>query len=299
MKEVFALEQIRKPEWLKRKLPPGENIAAIEGIVQSLGLHTVCQEANCPNLPECFNRQAATFLILGKNCSRNCTFCNVQKNQPEMVDPLEPLHVAEAVKELGLKYVVITSVTRDDLADGGAGHFAKVVEKMKEVVPGVVVELLIPDFGGDEKALLKILEAQPAVIGHNVETVPRLYPVVRPQAVYQRSIEALGYLKRNSRDIYTKSGIMVGLGETEAEVIAVFEDLRRVGCDFLTVGQYLAPSKKHYPVVEYVHPEVFERYRGIGLKMGFREVAAGPFVRSSYQAEKMVNRLTPGPNQKN
>jgi lipoic acid synthetase len=287
------VEQIRKPEWLKRKLPPGENIAAIEGIVHSLGLHTVCQEANCPNLPECFSRQVATFLILGKNCSRNCSFCNVQKNQPDAVDPLEPLHVAEAARELGLKYVVLTSVTRDDLADGGAGHFAKVVEKIKEVNPGVVVELLIPDFQGDEKALLEVMRPQVAVVGHNVETVPRLYPVVRPQAVYQRSIKVLDYLKRNSKDIYTKSGIMVGLGETEAEVIAVFEDLRRVGCDFLTVGQYLAPSKKHYPVVEYVHPEVFERYRGIGLKMGFREVAAGPFVRSSYQAEKMVGGIIP------
>ncbi|HEX3047539.1 MAG TPA: lipoyl synthase [Bacillota bacterium] len=283
------MEQVRKPEWLKRKLPPGENIAAIEGTVRSFGLHTVCQEANCPNLPECFSRQVATFLILGKNCTRNCSFCNVQKNQPEPVDPLEPLHVAEAVKELGLKYVVITSVTRDDLDDGGAKHFAKVVEKIKEVNPDVVIELLIPDFQGDEKALLEIIGAQPAVIGHNVETVSRFYPVVRPQAVYERSIEVLGYLKRNSGGIYTKSGIMVGLGEKEAEVVAVFEDLRKVGCDFLTVGQYLAPSKNHFPVVEYVHPEVFERYRGVGLEMGFREVAAGPFVRSSYQAEKMVN----------
>jgi lipoic acid synthetase len=282
------LEQFRKPEWLKRKLPPGGNIAAIEGIVRSLGLHTVCQEANCPNLPECFNRKTATFMILGKNCSRNCSFCNVQKNRPEAVDLLEPLHVAEAVKELGLKYVVITSVTRDDLGDGGAGHFARVVERVKEVNPQVVIELLIPDFQGDEKALMEVVGAQPAVIGHNVETVPRLYREVRPKAVYERSLQALDFLKQNSQSIYTKSGIMVGLGETEVEVFAVFKDLRRVGCDFLTIGQYLAPSKKHYPVVEYVHPEVFERYRVIGLELGFREVAAGPFIRSSYQAERMV-----------
>lgn len=256
--------------------------------MRSLGLHTVCQEANCPNLPECFNRQTATFLILGKNCSRNCSFCNVQKNQPEVVDPLEPFHVAEAVKGLGLKYVVITSVTRDDLADGGAKHFAMVVAQIKEVNPGVLIELLIPDFQGAQKPLLEVIGAQPAVIGHNVETVPRLYPAVRPQAVYEKSLEVLDYLKVNSQNIFTKSGIMVGLGENEGEVISVFKDLRRVGCDFLTIGQYLAPSKKHHPVVEYIHPEVFERYRVIGLELGFREVASGPFVRSSYQAERMV-----------
>jgi lipoic acid synthetase len=281
----------RKPEWLKIKIRSGEDKTAVEKLLEQLSLHTVCEEANCPNLMECFSRRTATFMILGRFCTRNCTFCNVEKGTPSKVDELEPLHVTEAVRELHLKHVVITSVTRDDLADGGAGQFAAVIRMLKNGAPGVVIEVLIPDFQGDPQALTKVISAQPEVINHNVETVPRLYPEVRPIAVYRRSLDLLRNVKRSDPKILTKSGIMVGLGEIEPEVIEVLNDLRSVNCDLLTIGQYLAPSRRHHPVAEYIHPEVFEKYRQIGLGLGFKYIASGPLVRSSYQADKALNEV--------
>lgn len=277
----------RKPDWLKVKVRSGQGRERVEEILGRLSLHTVCEEANCPNLMECFCRKTATFMILGKVCTRNCTFCNVIKGNTENVDHGEPLHIAEAVRELELKHVVITSVTRDDLPDGGAGHFARVIGEIKQMDSNVTVEVLIPDFNGDKSALSKVVEAGPEIINHNVETVHRLYPEVRPMASYQRSLELLNNIKQMNDGILTKSGIMVGLGEKKEEVIEVFEDLRSSGCSILTVGQYIAPSKKHHPVVEYIHPDIFEEYKRIGLEMGFRFVASAPLVRSSYHAGKV------------
>jgi lipoic acid synthetase len=281
----------RKPEWLKIKVQSGDEKTAVEAILEQLSLHTVCAEANCPNLMECFNRRTATFMILGRFCTRNCTFCNVEKGTPSQVDGDEPLHVAEAVRELCLKHVVITSVTRDDLADGGAGQFAEVIRAVKNLNQGVVIEVLIPDLQGDYEALKLVTAANPEVINHNVETVPRLYPEVRPMAVYRRSLALLRNVKEIDPKILTKSGIMVGLGETEPEVVEVCQDLRSVGCDLLTIGQYLAPSRKHHPVVEYIHPDIFAKYRQIGLDLGFKHVASGPLVRSSYHADQALKEV--------
>ncbi|HHW07551.1 MAG TPA: lipoyl synthase [Clostridia bacterium] len=274
----------RKPKWLKVKIENLQQIKETKEMLQRLSLHTVCQEALCPNLVECFGRKTATFMILGKHCTRNCTFCNVTKQKPEAVDPLEPEHVAQAVVELGLKHVVITSVTRDDLPDGGAGHFAAVINRVREVAPGVTVEVLIPDFQGSEEALLTVIQAKPEIINHNVETVPRLYPAVRPLADYHRSLELLANVKKHST-IYTKSGIMVGLGETQAEVEEVLKDLRSMDCDLLTIGQYLAPSAKHHPVVEYIEPAQFDEYKRIAEELGFKYVISKPLARSSYHAD--------------
>ena len=282
--------QTRKPEWIRITAKNSENPSDIEEILKKLSLHTVCEEANCPNRMECFGKRITTFMILGRLCTRNCAFCNVEKHVPQSVDPNEPEHVAQAVVELKLRHVVITSVTRDDLSDGGAGHFAEVIRKIKELDDKVVVEVLIPDFQGDEAALYKVVNAHPEIINHNVETVPRLYPTVRPMAIYQRSLELLQRVKHMDASIHTKSGIMLGLGEKKGEVLQVFEDLRKADCDLLTVGQYLAPSKKHHPVVEYIHPDVFEKYRVTGLEMGFKYVASAPLVRSSYMAEKFLER---------
>lgn len=278
----------RKPDWLKIKIHAGSSREEVFQILDRLTLHTVCEEANCPNLGECFSRKTATFMILGKFCTRNCTFCNVQKNKPTPVDPDEPVHIAQAVKELNLRHVVITSVTRDDLPDGGAGHFAGVIREIRRLDVNVAVEVLIPDFLGDKNALEMVVEARPKIINHNVETVPRLYPEVRPMAIYKRSLELLANVKELDGGMLTKSGIMVGLGEKEDEVIDLFRDLRGVGCDLLTVGQYLAPSKSHHPVVEYVHPDIFEKYKEKALKMGFKHVASAPLVRSSYLAGKAL-----------
>ncbi|MCX7841571.1 MAG: lipoyl synthase [Clostridia bacterium] len=279
----------QKPEWLRVRVKSNQNTTEVVELLSKLSLHTVCEEANCPNLAECFGRRTATFIILGKVCTRNCTFCNVIKGRTETVDPDEPRHVAEAAAKLGLKHAVVTSVTRDDLPDGGAGHFAEVIREIKRLNSNVVVEVLIPDFQGDSSALMKVIDAKPEIINHNVETVPRLYPKVRPMAVYKRSLELLRNVKDADINIYTKSGIMVGLGESEEEVIQVFRDLRKHGCDLLTVGQYLAPSKNHHPIVEYVHPDVFENYRIEALKLGFKHVASAPLVRSSYMADKYTD----------
>lgn len=280
----------RKPDWLRIRIQDGKNKAEVEKMLARLSLHTVCEEANCPNLMECYNRKTATFMILGKVCTRNCTFCNVEKGLTQTVDPDEPLHVAQAVQELGLKHVVITSVTRDDLPDGGAGHYADVIREIRGLETDVVIEVLIPDFQGSRLSLIKVVEAKPDIINHNVETVPRLYPEVRPQAVYDRSLTLLEEVKTMDPDILTKSGIMVGLGETEDEVIRTLQDLREHGCDILTIGQYLAPSQRHHPIVEYIHPDIFEKYKKISEEMGFKYTASGPLVRSSYMADKALNR---------
>jgi lipoyl synthase len=280
----------RKPDWLKIKVRSNDELNNVQEILKRLSLNTVCEEANCPNRMECFSRRTATFMILGRMCTRNCTFCNVTKGSPEPVDADEPLHVAQAVHELGLKHTVITSVTRDDLPDGGSEHFAKVIKEIRKIDKKVKIEVLIPDFKGDEKVLQIVVDALPDIINHNVETVPGLYPEVRPMAVYERSLELLRNIKGMNPAIYTKSGLMLGLGEKERDVIKVFEDLRGISCDFITIGQYLAPSKQHHPIIEYVHPDVFARYESICREMGFSYVASGPFVRSSYHAEEALGK---------
>ena len=275
----------RKPDWLKIKALGGRNRTGVEDLLARLSLHTVCQEANCPNLMECYGRKTATFLILGPECTRNCTFCAVGKGAPLPPETGEPERVAQAVAELGLRHAVITSVTRDDLPDGGAGQFARVIQALRTACPETSVEVLIPDFAGNREALAAVVAAGPDILNHNVETVPRLYPEVRPMADYQRSLELLAAAKEMSPGLLTKSGIMVGLGETREEVLALFSDLVRAGCAMLTVGQYLAPSSAHHPVVEYVHPDIFEAYRLAALDAGFVHVSSGPLVRSSYLAD--------------
>lgn len=272
----------RKPEWLRVKLQGAEKTHEVKEMLNRLSLHTVCQEANCPNLIECFGRRTATFMILGSICTRNCTFCNVTKGNTQAVDPEEPNNVLKAVQELGLKHAVITSVTRDDLPDGGAAHFAEVIQKLRQTE--VIVEVLIPDLQGSREALATILSAKPHILNHNIETVPRLYPTVRPKASYARSLEVLKNSKELDASIFTKSGIMVGLGEQEEEVVAVLCDLRAVDVDILTIGQYLAPSDKHHPIIEYIHPDLFKKYKDIAYEMGFKYVASNPLVRSSYHA---------------
>jgi len=276
----------RKPDWLKIKFSQAGRLTEIKGMLRRLSLHTVCEEAACPNLMECFGRKTATFMILGKNCTRNCRFCNVHGGAPEPVDEQEPEHVAEAAAELGLKHVVVTSVTRDDLSDGGAEQFARVIQWLAPLQ--VTVEVLIPDFQGDREALAQVVRAGPSIINHNVETVPRLYPAVRPQAEYERSLQLLARVKSLDPGIYTKSGLMLGLGEDEEEVLAVLRDLRSAGCDVLTIGQYLAPSAKHFPVAAYIHPDVFAKYQDMAYDMGFLHAVAGPLVRSSYHADEFA-----------
>lgn len=279
-----------KPVWLRRRLVLKSTANEVSALLRDLNLRTVCQGAHCPNQLECFGNETATFMILGEVCSRNCTFCAVPPGAHEPPQPDEPERVAEAVKRLGLHYVVITSVTRDDLADGGASHFAATIEAILSTRTDVLVEVLVPDFRGSHKGLATVLEAQPSVLNHNVETVSRLYPTVRPQANYQRSLRLLAEAKRLDPKIITKSGFMVGLGEKPEEVIALLEDLRRVGCDLVTIGQYLCPSKDHHPVVEYVHPERFDAYTQEAERLGFRGVAAGPYVRSSYKADNLYRK---------
>jgi lipoic acid synthetase len=274
----------KKPYWLRKKLMADPNRAAVAGILQNLGLNTICREANCPNSLECFAAGTATFLILGTNCTRNCAFCNVACGKPDELDPLEPEHIAEAVSALGIRYAVITSVTRDDLADGGASHFAKTVEAVRKRCPKTAIEVLIPDFQGDVAALSLVAEAAPDVISHNMETVKELYAKVRPQADYRRSLELIGNIRKLNPNIRSKSGIMLGLGETRDRVMETLGDLLRVGCEFLTIGQYLAPSKAHAEVREYVHPSIFSEYKTMAESMGFAFTASAPFVRSSYRA---------------
>ncbi len=274
---------VKKPAWLKLNVQGDSNTVHVKNLIRNLNLHTVCHEANCPNRMECFARRTATFMILGRNCTRNCTFCNVTRNKPDPVDPNEPENVAKAVQTLNLRHAVVTSVTRDDLQDQGANQFAEIVRQIKKYNPETTVELLIPDMSGREDLLDIILETKPDVLNHNIETIPEFYPKVRPAANFMRSIRVLGYAK--SKGFKTKSGIMVGFGEKEEQVVKAFTALREVDCDMLTVGQYLQPTKQHIKVTEYVTPEQFERYKDIALEMGFKRVNSGPLVRSSYHAE--------------
>lgn len=280
----------KKPEWLRIRVPAGSGYREVRGILEKFHLNTVCDEALCPNRGKCFQAGTATFMILGKNCTRNCRFCNVTSAKPEEVDPDEPRRIAEAVEALKLKYVVITSVTRDDLPDGGAFHFADVINAIKKKTPGVGIEVLIPDFQGDWDALSEVVDAGPDVIAHNVETVPSLYDEVRPQADYIQSLEVISNIKKMNPDIKSKSGFMVGLGETRGQVIEVMKDLRAHGCEFLTIGQYLAPSKLHHPVIEYITPEMFDEYAAEARNLGFEYVASAPFVRSSYMAHEAFQK---------
>lgn len=280
-------DSIPKPPWLKIRLKAGP---AYHGVLHHIAqgeLHTVCQEALCPNQGECFSRGTATFLILGDLCTRNCRFCAVSHGTPEPVDPQEPKRVAQAVKAMGLKYVVITSVTRDDLEDGGAGQFAATIKEIRSAVPDAIVEVLVPDFGGSEEALREVLQASPQVLNHNLETVPRLYPKVRPQAEYKRSLRLLETVRLLAPQISTKSGLMLGLGEEPREIEEVMEDLLGVGCRMLTLGQYLRPTREHLPVERYLPPEEFNAWRDKALQIGFSRVASGPLVRSSYNAGEM------------
>ncbi|UUV17296.1 lipoyl synthase [Fusobacteria bacterium ZRK30] len=281
--------RVAKPEWLKINLGSVKGFQNIENILKELNLKTVCKEANCPNRAECYSSGTATFLIMGGICTRKCKFCNVKDGSPKSLDIDEPKHIAEAVKKLKLNYVVITSVTRDDLADGGAGHFSEVIKEIRKIDKDVRIEILIPDLKGSEDSLKIVLKAMPEVLNHNIETIPRLYELVRPEAEYNRSLEILKMSKAIDPKIKTKSGIMLGLGETREEVIEVFKDLRKNSCDLLTIGQYLRPSAEHYPMSEYVTPEEFEWYKQKAEEMGFEGVASGPLVRSSYKAWQLYN----------
>jgi len=274
----------RRPEWLRLSPLNPTVLAPMKRLTQDLKLHTVCESARCPNRPRCFADGTATFMILGDICTRNCTFCAVKHGKPQALDPQEPEHIVEAVSKLGLRYVVITSVTRDDLPDGGSFHFAQTIKAIYSYNAKTSVEVLIPDFGGSLYALQTVIDARPTVLGHNVETVPRLYPEVRPQAEYQRSLELLKQTKLLDGGLLTKSGLMLGLGESQQEVVEVMTALRQVGCDILTIGQYLQPSLRHHRVVRYIPPEEFEEYQNVGREMGFISVISGSLVRSSFHA---------------
>ncbi len=289
MKKIALL---RKPPWLKRRIPAGAAYQGVRGILNKYDLHTVCQEACCPNQGECFSGGTAAFLILGEKCTRNCRFCAVTQGPVDPPDPMEPLRVAEAVQVMGLSYVVITSVTRDDLADGGAGQFAKTIREIYRQVPGARVEVLVPDFLGSNQALEIVVNARPHVLNHNLETVPRLYPNVRPGADFLRSLSLIGRAGELAPHRATKSGLMLGLGEKPEEVRQVLLDLLEVNCQMLTLGQYLRPTREHLPVERFIPPGEFEEWRQTALEMGFSEVASGPFVRSSYHAEELHRGLS-------
>jgi lipoic acid synthetase len=278
---------LTRPPWLKRRAVTAEAWQQMKSMLDKLTLATVCEEAECPNIGECFHQRTATFLILGRTCTRRCRFCAVQHGAPQPVDPREPEHVVGAVQQLGLRHVVITSVTRDDLPDGGAAHFAACISGV-HMQTSATVEVLVPDFQGDPAALRTVLAARPDVFGHNLEVVPRLYPQIRPQANYRQSLRVLERAKQLCPTAHIKSGLMLGVGEQEQEVIDVLHDLQSAGCDFLTLGQYLRPSPQHYPVIEYVKPETFEAYAQLARGLGFRGVLSGPFVRSSYRAETLL-----------
>ena len=281
----------KRPPWLKKRLPPQESVRFVRDTLRDLGLATVCQSAHCPNIGECFAKGTATFMIMGRVCTRDCGFCAVRHGTPSPLDPGEPSRVAEAVRRMGLRHVVITSVTRDDLPDGGAAHFRAVVAAIRAVSEGTI-EVLTPDFKGDHKAIETVVNARPTIYNHNLETVPRLYSIVRPDACYERSLDLLRCVKQIAPDMYTKSGLMLGLGETEGEVIRTMEALRSVQCDILTIGQYLRPSPKHLPVRRYVPPREFDAYQRRGGAMGFKAVSSGPFVRSSYNAAELFHLRT-------
>jgi len=287
---VTIAPKLERPRWLRAPAPVGENYRELKHLIERLRLHTVCESAACPNVGECWNQRTATFMILGNVCTRRCGFCAVEKGAPLPVDYDEPSRVAEAVAAMGLKFAVITSVNRDDREDGGAQQFALVIRAIRERVPGCGVEVLVPDFQGNLAAVETVMEAQPDVFNHNTETVPRLYREVRMGAWYERSLAVLAHAKRMSPATPTKSGLMLGLGESEGEVLATMRDLRAHSVDILTLGQYLRPSPKHLPIVRYVPPEEFAELQRAGMEMGFQHVESGPLVRSSYHAGSIGHR---------
>jgi len=281
-----------KPEWLRVKAPQIQRVGSVKDILRDLSLNTVCEEASCPNIGECFNAGTATFLIMGPACTRACPYCDIDfEKVPKELDSTEPLRLAEAVKRLKLNHVVITSVNRDDLPDGGASQFVACIEETRKLSPNTTIEVLIPDLCGDWDGLAKILSANPEVLNHNTETIPRLYRKVRPQGEYGRSLELLAQTRKLNPSVYTKSGIMVGLGESDEEVKQVMQDLRAVDCDILTIGQYLQPSSHHLQVKEFVTPEMFDSWRVYGEEIGFLQVVSTPLTRSSYHAEEVRNLM--------
>ncbi|MBF2064514.1 MAG: lipoyl synthase [Calothrix sp. C42_A2020_038] len=277
-----------KPDWLRVKAPQWQRVGSVKEILRDLSLNTVCEEASCPNIGECFNAGTATFLIMGPACTRACPYCDIDfEKKPKPLDPTEPERLAEAVRRMKLNHVVITSVNRDDLPDGGASQFVKCIENIHAVSPHTTIELLIPDLCGNWEALEIILSSQPEVLNHNTETIPRLYRRVRPQANYERTLELLKRSREITPWVYTKSGIMVGLGETDEEIRQVMQDLRKVDCDILTIGQYLQPSQKHLQVNDFVRPEQFDAWQAFGEEIGFLQVVSSPLTRSSYHAEQV------------
>lgn len=292
--KIAPSEPMRKPSWIRVRAPahPGE-VTRLKGLLREHKLHTVCEEASCPNLGECFSHGTATFMIMGRLCTRRCPFCDVAHGRPDPLDTNEPTHLAETIAAMGLKFVVITSVDRDDLRDGGAEHFVQCIQAVRARSPQTQIEVLVPDFRGRMDVALAIMErALPDVFNHNLETVPRLYKAARPGSDYQHSLDLIKYFKQRYPGVPTKSGIMVGLGETDDEIIAVMRDLRAHDCDRLTVGQYLAPSKHHLPVMRFVTPDEFDRFAALAKDMGFSHVASGPMVRSSYHAEQQAQGVS-------
>ncbi len=279
----------RKPPWMKIKLRTGENYRDLKNLVRGKALHTVCEEARCPNIYECWERKSATLMILGDVCTRSCGFCAVKTGRPPYLDELEPYRVGAAVEAMGLRHCVITSVNRDELADGGAGIWAETIRQIRSQATGCTVEVLIPDFRGDRAALQQVMEAGPDILAHNLETVPRLYRQVRPQAGYRQSLNVLAQAYDGGMTV--KSGIMVGIGERPEEVMALLDDVVATGCHLFTIGQYLQPTRDHLPISRYVHPDEFGRYKAAGLAMGFRVVESGPLVRSSYHADEQAELL--------
>lgn len=277
----------RKPEWLKIRIPKAQAHKHVNGLVIENRLHTICESGNCPNAGDCWGRGTATFMILGDICTRSCKFCNVKTGKPLPVDQSEPLHVAQSVKQLALKHCVITSVDRDDLPDGGATIWVQTIKEIKRLNPGTTIEVLIPDFDGNTALIQQIIDAKPEVISHNLETVARITPEVRSRAKYETSLQVLRQIADSG--IVAKSGIMLGLGETASEILQTMDDLRRVNCKVMTIGQYLQPTRKHHPVKEYIHPDTFAKYKQLGLNKGFSFVESSPLVRSSYKADAHVN----------
>lgn len=285
-----------KPSWLRVKAPQWERVGSVKEILRDLGLNTVCEEASCPNIGECFQAGTATFLIMGPACTRACPYCDIDfEKKPKPLDPTEPLRLAEAVKRLNLNHVVITSVNRDDLSDGGANQFVQCITEVRHISPKTTIEVLIPDLCGNWDALAILLQAKPEVLNHNTETIPRLYRRVRPQGDYQRSLELLQRTRTIAPWVYTKSGIMVGLGETDEEVRQVMQDLRSVDCDILTIGQYLQPTQKHLGVQDFITPEQFAAWQAYGEEIGFLQVVSSPLTRSSYHAEQVQDLMKHNP----
>jgi lipoic acid synthetase len=280
------MPRIRKPEWLRIGSMDRDKIREVQQILRTLHLHTVCEESMCPNISKCFEKKTATFLVMGGICTRNCKFCDIRFGKPLPLDPQEPDHIVEATKKLGLKHVVITSVTRDDLPDGGAAHFAEITEKLRDYDKDLVIELLIPDLKGKEEHIRTIVESKPDIVNHNIEVIPRLFKKVTPQANYEKSLKLLRIVKEMNPNIHTKSGLMVGLGESKEEVFELLKDLKETDCDIITIGQYLKPPSSDLEIEEYVHPDIFKEYEVKGYEMGFKFVASAPFVRSSFNAEE-------------